>query len=176
MSNDKEFKKYDTQSSTQYFNVRLAKDAQVKEFSDNKLVSLTFVDSSRVEADEELWVEANPNKGSQALCSYLLKGDVLSFRSGKLTMRRYGDDKEKIAFNLRNAEPVIPIDLLITVKERGFTPGSDTFFGGEEVVAKPVKGKPGRPKGSGKVVATTKPAKKTIPIEIDLDDDEAEDE
>lgn len=172
---DKEFAKFDTHSNTGYHFVRLAKDAQVKNFGDNNLVSLTFVDDSRVESDEPMWVEANPNKGSQPICSFLEKGDIIGFKSGKLTFRRYGDAKDKVAFNLRNAEPVIPPDLIATLKERGFVPGSGELKGSEPPPK--VKGKPGRPPGKGKAAPVAVKTKvKAVPIEIDLDEDEAEEE
>jgi single-stranded DNA-binding protein len=168
-----EFKKFDTQAVTHYFNVRLAKDAQAKEFGENTFVSATFVDSSRLDGDEEMWVEANVTKRNSALASYLEKGDVMSV-SGKLTMRRWGDDNEKVAFNLRNAELHVSPGLLATLKERGWTPGSDEVKG-----AAPAK--KSKPTAKGKVAEAPKkrgrpPGKTKIPVEIDLDDDEATDE
>jgi hypothetical protein len=170
-----EFKKYDTKATTSYWNVRLTKDAEVKDFGDNKLVKLSIVDSSRSESDEELWVEVNPNKSQHAMTSYMEKGDEFG-ASGKLTFRRYGEDK--VAFNLRNAEVFVSPGLIAILKERGFAPGPDAALKGDTAAAAPVKtpAKRGRPVGSGKVVATKAPAKKTIPIEIDLDDDEAVEE
>jgi len=172
-----EFRKFDTQSVTNYWNVRLAKDAVAKEFGENTFVSVTFVDSSRFDGDEEMWVEANITKRNSALASYLEKGDVMGV-SGKLTMRRWGDDNDKVAFNLRNAELHVEPGLLATLKERGWTPGSEELKGTEKPKGKTktaAKGgktaeapkKRGRPPGSGKA---------KIPVEIDLDDDEAQDD
>lgn len=164
-----EYKKFDTKANHQYFNVRLTKDATVKEFSDNKQVSLTFVDSSRRDNDEEMWVDAKVVNSQKAMSSYLEKGDVVTFSSGKLTMRRYGDDNEKVAFSLDNAQVEVTIDLLVQLKERGFVPGAEAPLKGDAPVKKksaaPTKGKPGPKPG----------VKKNIPIEIDLDDDEADD-
>lgn len=169
-----EFKKFDTQTTSAYFNVRLAKDAEVKDFGDNKLVKLTFVSSSRQEADEEMWIEANPSRRDGVLASYLEKGDVVSFSDGQLTFRRYGEDK--IGFNLRNA--TVRVDMITmsaTLKERGWTPGGEEYKG--DAPAAPVKKGPGRPKGATTSASKpAKPVKKTIPIEIDLDDEEAEGE
>lgn len=167
---DKDFKKFDTHAVTHYFNVRLAKDAQTVEFSDNKMAKLTFVDSSRLDSDEEMWVEANVVKSQTAMASYLEKGDVLSV-TGKLTMRRYGDDNSQVAHNLRNADMKLPIDLIVKLKERGFTPGSDAVKGDAPAAKK--KG-PGRPAGSGKKADKPAAKKTNIPVEIDLDDDDAE--
>lgn len=169
-----EFKKFDTQAVMHYWNVRLAKDAAAKEFGENTFVSVTFVDSSRLDGDEEMWVEANVTKRNSALASYLEKGDVMGV-SGKLTMRRWGDDNDKVAFNLRNAELHVEPGLLATLKERGWTPGSEELKGTEAKPApKTVTGKKrGRPPGKA-TAAPAKSGKKPIPVEIDLDDDEAD--
>lgn len=175
---DKEFKKYDTRSSMQYWGVRLAKNAQVKEFGENNFVVVTFVDSSRFDGDEDMWIDANVNKRDTVLASYLEKGDIVGFAGGKLTMRRWGDDNDKVAFNLRNADLVTPPDLFNTLKERGWTPGSDELRSDEEEekpAAKPSGKKRGRPPGSGKKTEAPKKTK-NVPVEIDLDDDEAEGE
>lgn len=174
---DKEFKKYDTKATYAVWNARLAKDAVVKEFGENTFVSVTFVDSSRLDGDEEMWIEANVNKSNAVLASYLEKGDVVGFDNGKLTMRRWGDDNDKVAFNLRNASIVVDPGLLATLKERGWVPGSEEMKGAEEEVRVPAKGKTG--KGKATAEAPKKrgrpPGKKSnIPIEIDLDEDEAE--
>lgn len=164
-----EYKKYDTKSTYRAVNVRLAKDATVKELGENKFVELTFVDSSRFESDGEMWVTATPMKSQAAMCSFLEKGDVITIDSSKLAYRQYGDEN-KVAFNARNADVVVTIDLLVTLKERGFTPGADAPLKGD---APPKKKGPGRPAGK-KAEPTPTKAKKNIPIEIDLDDDDAE--
>lgn len=169
-----DFKKFDTQALTHYWHVRLAKDAQSKEFGENTFVQFTFVDSSRLDGDEEMWVDANVTKRNAVLASYLEKGDVLGV-TGKLTMRRWGDDNDKVAFNLRNAELHIEPGLLATLKERGWTPGSEEMKGAED--AKPAKAtgkKRGRPPGKKNDTKAPAKGKTKIPVEIDLDDDDAE--
>lgn len=170
-----DFKKYDTQATTNYWNVRLAKDATTKEFGENTFAQFTFVDSSRLETDDEMWVDVNPTKRNGVLSSYLEKGDVVGV-SGKLCMRRWGDNNDKVAFNLRNAEVHVEPGLLATLKERGWTPGSEEMKGAEAPVkaAAPTGKKRGRPPGSGKTATPVKGKAKPIPVEIDLDDDEAE--
>jgi single-stranded DNA-binding protein len=171
-----DFKKFDTQATTNYWNVRLAKDASVKEFGENTFAEFTFVDSSRLDGDEEMWVSVNPTKRNSVLASYLEKGDVVG-ASGKLTFRRWGENNDKIAFNLRNAELHIEPGLLATLKERGWVPGSEEMKGAEAIAPKVTTGKKrGRPPGSGKAAAPVKGKAKPIPVEIDLDDDDAEED
>lgn len=169
-----DYKKFDTQANTSYWNVRLAKDATSKEFGENTFAEFTFVDSSRLDSDEEMWVSANPTKRNGVLASYLEKGDVVGV-SGKLCMRRWGDDNEKVAFNLRNAEIHVEPGLLATLKERGWVPGSEEMKGAAPP-AKATGKKRGRPPGSGKATPPVKGKTKPIPVEIDLDDDDAEED
>lgn len=167
-----DYKKYDTSAVTHYWNVRLAKDAEVVEFKDdNKMVRLTFVDSSRLDTDAEMWVEANPVKGNSVSSSYLEKGDVVGL-SGKLTFRTYGENNEKFAHNLRNAQVVLSPDLIATLKERGWEPGTETMKGegGKKKATAKKEEKPAEKRKPGR------PPKAKIPVEIDLDDDEAVDE
>lgn len=168
-----DYKKYDTAAQTVYWNVRLAKDAEVKEFNGDSFTTITFVDSSRNDTDEEMWIGVATNKSQTEICSFLEKGDIIGCR-GKLTFRRYGEDKSQVAFNLRNAEIYLLPELIATLKERGFVPGSGNPKGAEDTKPKSkAKGKAAAPvaakKGPGR-------PKKVVPIEIDLDDDEAEDE
>jgi hypothetical protein len=163
-----EYKKFDTKADTIYYHIRLAKDAEVVTFGDNTFAKLTVVDSSRLDSDEEMWVEINPGKFQTAIASYMEKGDEFGAR-GKLTFRKYGDDK--FAHNLRNAEVMLPPSLIATLKERGFTPGSDEVKGSE---AKAPPKKKGRPAGSKNTPKAPVKKGKTVEVDIDLDEGEAE--
>ena len=131
-----EFRKYDTDSNYTCWAARLTKDAEVKDFGDRQLVRLNFADSSRMDSDEDIWIEANPSDRDAALAKCLKKGDTIGIE-GKLTMRRYGDNKEKVAFNIRFAKLHVPIALLMECKEkRGFTPGAASSGGNGKAPAK----------------------------------------
>jgi hypothetical protein len=124
MSEEK--KVYDTDDRWMSYNVRLTKDAEVFPSKDPEkppMVRLTFVSESRQAADSAMWIEANPTDRQADLCGFLRKGDNFPI-DGKLCLRRYGDNNEKFALNLRRAECHINYDLLMKLKERGFVPGA----------------------------------------------------
>lgn len=118
-----DFKKYDSDDKYINWNARLAKDPEIREGENGKMVRLTFVSTSKAESDSELWIEATPSDRQADIAAFLKKGDVLGIE-GKPCLRRYGDNKEKFSFNLRRAELHIPISLFVALKERGFVPGA----------------------------------------------------
>lgn len=148
-----EYRKFDSSAKYIIHNARLAKDAEVKETEKGKLVRLTFVDTSRNDADSDMWIEATVQDRNADFAAFLKKGDTLGVE-GKLCLRRYGDNNEKFAHNLRFAEIFPPIGLHVEVKERGFTPGA------------------GKPATKGKTAPKGKPAPaKRAPVDLDDDDD-----
>lgn len=159
-----EFKSYDSQATLEIHNARLTKDADVKDGDRGKMVSITFVITSRNERDSELWVEAQVNDFQAELAAHLQKGDVLGV-SGLPVLQRYGDDNEKFAFKIRRAQIMPSVDLFVALKERGFEPGG----GGEKKSAGKSSGKPaskGAAKPAGKKMPST--AKRKV---VDLDED-----
>lgn len=132
-----EFKKYDSASTYENRYARLTKDAEVKTFGDGKeSVRLTFVDTSRVEADADMWIEATCTDRDAPAMKYLKKGDVINVE-GHLSMRRFGDNQEKVAFSVRFATIRLSIDLRAKLKERGFTPGQAAPSPSRPTAAKP---------------------------------------
>ncbi len=99
------------------------------------MVRLTFVDSSRNEADCEMWIDCVVQDRQAQLATFLQKGDTLGVE-GHLTMRKYGEP-EKVGIGIRRGELHIPIDLFVKLKERGFTPGEGG--GGKKPAAPPAK-------------------------------------
>jgi single-stranded DNA-binding protein len=118
-----EYKNYDPQDTFTIHNARLAKPADVRDTEKGKMVKLTFVSTSRSETDSDLWVECTVSDRQTDLAAFLQKGDVIGI-SGKPCLRRFGDNNEKFAFNLRRAEIFPSVDLFVALKERGFTPGT----------------------------------------------------
>jgi single-stranded DNA-binding protein len=114
MSEDR--KKYDSPSNYENLEARLTKDAE--KISDT-LVRLTICDESKAESDSPMWIEITPTDRQAHICSFLKKGDSF-YVKGKLCLRRYGDNKEKFALNLRRAEVHISYDLKQKLKERGW--------------------------------------------------------
>lgn len=121
-----DFKKYDSDSTHVSYSARLAKEPEVKEGPNGPMVRLTYVDTSRKEGDEDMWIEASPFDRDVELSKYLKKGDSLGIE-GHLCMRKYGEGK--VAFNLRNCKLHIPLSLFMVLKERGFTPGQTASAG-----------------------------------------------
>jgi len=120
---DQEYKKYDTRSKYTATGIRLAKDAEVRETANGKLVRLTIVDTSRLDSDDDLWVEATVRDFDAGVAEYLRKGDILHEVTGKPTIRRYGDNNEKFTFGVRQAMIHVPAELFAQLKERGWVPG-----------------------------------------------------
>lgn len=84
-------KKFDTYATTTYL-VRLAQDAKVFERKDGKGidVSLTFVDNSRIEGTEEMWVDARVLSFQADRAKNYAKGDEVQV-TGKLRFKRQED-------------------------------------------------------------------------------------
>src|SRR5690349_18606911 len=120
-----EFKKYDSQDRYEVHNARLAKDPKVWDGGEKgKLVTLTFVSTSRSEKSVDLWVDAKVGGFNGELASFLKKDDVLGIR-GKPAMEEW-EDKDgnaRTSFVLHQAEIFPPIALFVELKERGFVPG-----------------------------------------------------
>lgn len=160
-----DYKKYDSDDNYVQHNARLTEDARVNEYNGKKLVRLKFTseakgtDKEGNDRYETIWVEATVGDYDAEKAAFLEKGDVLSVE-GKPALRLWGDDNDKISFELIRARLHMPISLFQTLKERGFDPsaagGSD---GGKK--GKTSKGKAGK-----------KTAKKIVEIPDDDEDGE----
>lgn len=134
-----DYKKYDSASKYECCGVRLAKDAEVRETANGRMVRLTFVDSSRRAGDngiEDMWVEANVNDFQSDAAAHMKKGDVLHKVDGKPYLRKWGENESKVSFCLERAQLVIPLDLFAPLKERGFVPGAKTSAAAKKPAAK----------------------------------------
>lgn len=85
--------KFDTHAKTIYL-VRLAQDAKVfpRKSGDGEDVVLTFVDGSRIEGTEELWVDARVAKFQADRAKGYRKGDEVQI-DGKLRFKLQDDGK-----------------------------------------------------------------------------------
>jgi len=161
-----DYKKYDSDDVYTQYNARLTHDASVTKLADGrKLVKIKFTSEAKGQDKdgndryETIWVEAIVGDYDADKASYLKKGDVLGV-DGKPALRLWGDDNDKISFELIRARLHLPVSLFQELKERGFDPSGKG--GGKK--GKPAKGK-------------SKPAGKRKPIvEIPDDDDDAGDE
>ncbi len=152
-----EYKKFDTQDTFTIHNARVAKDVKVFEGDRGKSVQVTFVCTSRQEADKDIWLTAKIADRDADLASYLQKGDVLGF-SGKLANKPWGDSEpQKDSFELRFASMYASVDLFMKLKERGFTPSAK---GGEKA-----------PPPKKAAVPPKRPAPQRRPI-VDIPDEE----
>lgn len=155
-----DFKKFDSDDIYIHHNARLTHDADVKEFDGRKMVKVKFVSETKGQTKdgddryESLWCEAIVGDYDADKAAYLKKGDVLSIE-GKPALRLWGDDNDKISFELIRARLHLPVALFVELKERGFDPSG-------KGKGKPAKGK-------------SKPASKRKPI-IDIPDDDEGDE
>lgn len=120
---DDNFKKYDSNDSYTAHFARLTKDADIKAFDDREIVRITFVSSSRKDAHADMWIDATATDFQADLVKHLKKGDVVSI-TGKLTMRKYGENQEKVSFGIDRADIIVPPSLFAELKARGFTPGA----------------------------------------------------
>lgn len=141
-----EFGKYDTEDNWIGHNLRLTDDA--REIAED-LIKITVVSTSRNENDADMWIDILLGGGQAEYASRLKKGDFIS-ATGKLTMHRFGENDEKIGFQLRLPRLHYALPLLRELGERGAQKGKG-------------KTKPAA-KGRGK----GRPAREVI----DLDDDE----
>jgi single-stranded DNA-binding protein len=128
-----ERRKFDSDDVYINYSARLTKDPEVytgdKKDRDGKplppLVRLTFTSDSRREGTETLWVEAKVRDWDACIATWLEKGDQLPIE-GKPTLEAYTnkDGVKKTTFKLDGAKLHINVPLLMTLKERGFTPGA----------------------------------------------------
>lgn len=147
-----DYKKYDSQALFIMWNARLAKEPQVVDAGEKELVKLTVVCTSRSDRHSDLWVELTVQDRQADLAKCLEKGDTFGFQ-GFPALRRWGDNDEKISFEVNRAELFTSIDLFVQLKERGFEPAAK-----------------GNAKG-GKKAPAKKPAKSNKRPVQDLDDD-----
>lgn len=162
----KEFKKYDSDCQVTFCGARLTKDAESRDGSHGKMVRLTVVATSRKESYSDLWLEVNVSDFHAELASFLKKGDTLHRITGQLCKRTYGDDNEKVSIVLDRAATILPIELMMECKERGWVPGATSAA---PKAGKPAKGKPEKVKAK---------VKKADPIDIpdEDEDDDTDDE
>lgn len=147
----KDYKKYDSQATFIVHNARLTEDATVLEGGDEPMVKLKFVCTSRSDRHSDMWVEVTVGRGQSGLARYLKKGDTLGVQ-GFPALRRWGENNDKISFEIVRAEIMPRPELIGELKERGFEPGAGN--------------------GGGKKPAKAKPARKVRePEPEDLDDD-----
>ncbi len=156
------YKKYDSSDEYVHHNARLTHDAVVTSFGDGrKMVKLKFASEAKGQTKDgedrysTIWVEAIVSDYDADKAALLKKGDVLTV-VGKPALRMWGDNLDKVSFELLRARLHMPVSLFVELKERGFDP-----TGKGKGKAKPTKGKPGK--------------KKPI-VEIPDDEDEGDEE
>lgn len=123
---DQEFKSYDTQDTMHFHGFRLAKDAEVRETANGKMVRLTTVSTSRNEGKNGIkptWWELNVNDFQADLAGFLKKGDVVLHAEGHPYMRTWGEADDKVSMCCDKVQLKIAPDFFKTLKERGFVPG-----------------------------------------------------
>lgn len=161
-----EYKKYDSADNYIQHNARLTHDAEVREFDGRQLVKLKFVSEARGKTKEgedryeTIWIEALVNDFDAPKAAFLEKGDVLTIE-GKPALRMWGDEGDKVSFELVRARLHMPISLFTELKERGFEPG--------EVA----ESKKRTLKGSAKKAAPVRKAKGKV-VEIADDEEDAD--
>ncbi len=136
-----DYKKWDSDDNYIQHNARLTADPEVREYDGRKLVRLKFVSEAKgtdnktgEDRYETIWVEATVADYDADKASFLKKLDVLTIE-GKPALRLWGEDGDKISFELTRARLHMPISLFAELKERGFTPGA----GGKPTVGKVTK-------------------------------------
>lgn len=167
----KEYKRYDSPCFVEYHNARIATEPTcVASKDDEPLVRFKVVADSRNDRFEPLWLEVNVGKFNAKAASFLQKDDIISFR-GRIAMRLWGDDNDKVSISVEFADLFIPGALIAELKERGFDPDGEPNYTEEGSGKKGKKGKKGKPdKKAGK-----KPDKKKVEIPDD-DEEEADDD
>ena len=160
-----EYKKFDSQSTFEIRNARLAKDPEVRDGEFGPMVNLTFVNTSRKEKYSDMWVTALVGARNADLAQYLKKGDTLGI-AGEPRLRVWGDDGDKHSYELDNATLYTGIELFMELKERGFEPGA------KAAGDKPARGANGKAKAKPRP-QPKKPAARKI---VDPDDDDFGDE
>jgi hypothetical protein len=173
----KEYKRYDSPCFVEYHNARIATDQVtcVASKNDEPLVRFKVVADSRNDRFEPLWLEVNVGKFNAKAASFLEKDDVLSLR-GRLAMRLWGDDNDKVAISVEFAELFMSGELISKLKERGFDPDGEPNYTDEGSGKKKGKGKDKKKSGKPDPKKTGKPGKKAVEIPPDEDDDDASDD
>lgn len=148
-----EYKKYDSDSNYENWSARLTEDATVRDYDGKKFVKIKFTDETRgpqkdPDRYETMWIEGEIVDFDADKAAYLKKGDVLPVE-GHLAFRLWGEDNDKVAFDLKRCRIHVNAALMNALKDRGFSPGGSS--------EKPSKAK----KGSKKKI-----------VEIPEDDDE----
>lgn len=174
----KEYKRYDSPCFVEYHNARIATDEVtcIKSKNDEPLVRFKVVADSRNDRFEPLWLEVNVGKFNAKAASFLQKDDVVSFR-GRIAMRLWGDDNDKVAISVEFAELFLSGALINELKERGFDPEGEPNYTDDNGGKKKGKGKDKKKSGKPDKNAK-KPDKKRveIPPDDDEDDDSSDDD
>lgn len=132
---DKQFKPYDSTDKYSYVGARLAKDPEVRDGKNGKMVRLQVVSTSWREGENgvvPLWVEANVADYFAEAASFMKQNDVLHEIVGKPYMRRFGDNNQMFSFCLDKAQLNIPSELKKTLETRGWKRGGQTQAGGNK--------------------------------------------
>ena len=176
MGKEKEYKSYDSACFAEFIGARLAMEPVVTEGEHGPMVRLKVVATSRnTERFVDLWLECNVGQYNALAASYLQKGDLLHSIRGRLAAREWGDeDDKKTSICLERCEIVIPIELMIELKERGFEVGGEPNYT-EESGGKKGKSKKKATKG-GKPDKKAGAKKKVVEIPDDEDEDEEDED
>ena len=163
-----EHQRYDSKCFGEYIGARLAMDPTCIETKDgNPLTRFKLVADSKNDRFTPLWLEVNVNQYGSKIASFLKQGDVLHTVRGRLAMRLWGDDNDKVAISLEFADLDIPNELIAELKERGYDPDGDANY---------TDGDDTKKKSNKKVKPGKKPSKKKEEPEEEEDEDEEEEE
>ena len=164
-----EHQRYDSKCFGEYIGARLAMDPTCIETKDgNPLTRFKLVADSKNDRFTPLWLEVNVNQYGSKIASFLKQGDVIHKVRGRLAMRLWGDDNDKVAISLEFADLDIPNELIAELKVRGYDPDGDANYTDGEDTKKKSNKKVKPSKG--------KPSKKKEEPEEDEDSDEEEEE
>ncbi len=119
---DTEYKRWDSDSGWWMNGAELKKDPEVRDGANGKMVRLTLVSTSRREGNDDLWVEVNVSDFNADAAAWMKKNDVLHRVEGKDFMRTFGEGKK--SFGVERARLSIGRELMKTLRERGFSPGT----------------------------------------------------
>lgn len=118
MSDEKEYRKYDSYATISCQEMRLAKDAEV---ISPGFVKLTTVMTSSNAKDADTWLTVIPQERDAENAALLRKGDVFHFTGFPVT-QRWGDKNDKIDFVVKFPKLVFPQATRAAIKERGNAP------------------------------------------------------
>ncbi len=123
MSEDKEYKRYDSDASITFVCPRVATEPTCIESKDGKpLVRFKVVAERANDRFEPLWLEVNVGQFNAKAASFLQKGDVLGKVRGAIAQRLWGDDNENVSISIEFADVTIPPSLFKDLKERRSPP------------------------------------------------------